>query len=410
MPRKTGALCLATVAAVSCPGAIAQTDLGEQFAAGVRNGSAALDLRYRFEQVDAENFRRDARASTLRSRLTLTSAPVSDFIARLEFDNVSVLGADDYNSTENGQTRYPVVADPEGTEVNQAWLKWQGEAITGTYGRQRITLGRQRFIGARAWRQNEQTYDGLRAVATAGGDKLTLDASYVYNINRPTGPDDGGNPANLGGDNLFLRLNYAPGEGQDFTLFGYDIALDAKPGFPDRQTADLSSRNLGAEYQGKFEHWQLTAAYARQTDTGESSLDYSADYRLVEGGTTLAGIDLMLGWEVLGGGDGVGFQTPLAALHKFNGWADQFSTTPRDGLEDLYLSAATRVGPVSLAAIYHDFKAEDSSADYGTEWDFAATWTLNEQFSVAGHYARFDADGAGYSDVEKLWLIVALKL
>ena len=38
-----------------------------------------------------------------------------------------------------------------------------------------------------------------------------------------------------------------------------------------------------------------------------------------------------LGWEVLGGDEdepGEAFRTPLATLHAFNGWADQFLTTP----------------------------------------------------------------------------------
>ena len=35
-------------------------------------------------------------------------------------------------------------------------------------------------------------------------------------------------------------------------------------------------------------------------------------------------------------------QTPLATLHKFDGWADLFLTTPNKGLQDLYAGAAYR--------------------------------------------------------------------
>ena len=34
-----------------------------------------------------------------------------------------------------------------------------------------------------------------------------------------------------------------------------------------------------------------------------------------------------------------GFTTPLATLHKFQGWADKFLTTPPNGIEDLYVNA-----------------------------------------------------------------------
>ena len=37
-------------------------------------------------------------------------------------------------------------------------------------------------------------------------------------------------------------------------------------------------------------------------------------------------------------------QTPLATLHKFNGWADLFLTTPNAGLEDAYCLELRRTG------------------------------------------------------------------
>ncbi len=49
---------------------------------------------------------------------------------------------------------------------------------------------------------------------------------------------------------------------------------------------------------------------------------------------------LGVGYELLGSDDGVAaFQTPLATLHKFNGFADQFLVTPAGGLQDIYFYA-----------------------------------------------------------------------
>ena len=81
-----------------------------------------------------------------------------------------------------------------------------------------------------------------------------------------------------------------------------------------------------------------------------------------------------LGHEVLGGDNSVGFKTPLATLHKLQGWADKFLTTPEDGIEDLYADATGELGPVKLWACYHDFQAENSSADFGKEIDLVASW------------------------------------
>ena len=65
---------------------------------------------------------------------------------------------------------------------------------------------------------------------------------------------------------------------------------------------------------------------------------------------------------------------------------------------------------MKLAAIYHDFQAEDTSEDYGTEVDLVATWPINKQFSVQAKYASFSADSSRYDDTDKGWITLQLKL
>ena len=162
---------------------------------------------------------------------------------------------------------------------------------------------------------------------------------------------------------------------------------------------------------GKIGPVGLQAAYATQSDAGDSNLDYDADYYKLEGDISFAGLKANLGYEVLGADNGVGFKTPLATLHKFQGWADKFLTTPGDGIEDAYVTVAGKLGPVKLAATYHDFQAESSSTDFGTELDIIATWAINKQFSVQGKYAAFDTDDSSrYQDTDKVWLTLQLKL
>ena len=122
-----------------------------------------VDLRYRYENVDDDAKNRTASANTLRSRLTLATAAWNGVSGLAEVDNVWDFESDNYNSTENGNTQYPVIADPTGTDLNQVWLKYDGGKYDGTLGRQRILHGNQRFVGGVAWRQNEQTYDAFRA-------------------------------------------------------------------------------------------------------------------------------------------------------------------------------------------------------------------------------------------------------
>jgi hypothetical protein len=374
----------------------------------VTEGKVNFDFRYRYEFVDQDGIDKDAGASTLRSRLTYQSAELRGISFLAEFDNVSVIGSERYNSTENGKTQYPVVADPKGTDINQAFIKYTGDSFDGTYGRQRILHDGQRFVGGVAWRQNEQTYDGFRA-DWKPTNTLKLDYSYVYNVNRIFGPDDGANPANLHGNNHFVYVDYAIAEGHKIAGFSYLLDFDSQGAYASGKTVDNSSDTYGVEYTGNFNIVKVHAAYATQSDSGENTRKYDADYYTVDVSGKFAALNLNAGLEVLGAGDGVGFATPLATLHKFQGWADKFLTTPGDGIEDIYVGVSGKIGPVKLKAVYHDFSAEDSSTSYGTELDLVATWVFAKGFSTQLTYANYDADEFA-TDTIKIWFTLQLKI
>jgi hypothetical protein len=375
----------------------------------IKAGTVGLDFRYRFEGVDQDGIDKDAEASTLRSRITAQSGSLHGFSLLGEVDNVTVIGSDKYNSTENGKTQYPVVADPSGTEVNQVYLKYAAESASGIYGRQRINYSNQRFVGGVAWRQNEQTFDGLRANWQIV-DSVSLDYSYTYRVHRVFGPDDGTFPAEWDGDNHFVYVDWKVAEGHNIGVFGYYIDVDSQHDYPAAKTVNNSSESWGLEYVGKLSVLNLRAAWATQQEAGDSELNYDANYYLLEAGGAVAGFGLRAGYEVLAAGDGTGFATPLATLHKFQGWADKFLNTPGDGVEDLYLGIDTTLGPVKLAAIYHNFQAEDSSEDFGDEIDLSATWPVNENFTTELKFAGFSADGDRYTDTNKLWLTLQFRI
>ena len=379
------------------------------FVDAVKGGSVNLDFRYRFEGVDQDGISKNAKASTLRSRISAVTASFHGFTVLGEVDNVSTVGWDDYNSTENGKTQYPVVADPTGTEVNQVYLKYTMDAANGIYGRQRINYSNQRFVGGVAWRQNEQTFDGFRGNWQAL-DNVNLDYSYTYRVHRVFGPDDGSNPAEWDGDNNFLYIDWKVADGHNIGFFGYWIDVDSQHDYPPPKTVNNSSESYGLEYVGKIAMLDVRAAYASQSDDGDSELDYDTEYYLAEVGGSLGGVGIKAGYEVLAADNGVGFATPLATLHKFQGWADKFLSTPGDGVEDLYLGMSGDLGPFKLEAVYHDFQAESSSEDFGDELDLAATWPVNEYFTTQLKGAIFNADGDSYTDTNKVWLTLQLKI
>jgi len=112
-----------------------------------------LELRYRYENVADDALPgRPARASTLRTVLGLETGVWHGLSLRLDAEDVSVVGSDLYNNagaagSGNGVTDRPVVADPDGTAIHQAYLRWQGQRADLRIGRQEVVLGHARFIG-----------------------------------------------------------------------------------------------------------------------------------------------------------------------------------------------------------------------------------------------------------------------
>ena len=359
-----------------------------------------LNFRYRYETVDQDGIDKDAKASTLKTRLTWTSAEFSGFSTLVEVDNVLVVGADDYNDTHNGKTEYPVVADPDDTDLNQLFLKYKSKNFTFTGGRQRILLGNQRFVGGVGWRQNEQTYDGGRFQYKVN-DNVSFDYSYVANVNRIFGPKDGAQPADWEGDFHLANAHWKLAKKHKFSVFAY--LLDNEDNF------SASSNTFGVDYTGDFGPLKASASYAAQTDAGENTNDYSANYYKAEFTTSVQRFKLSAGVEVLGSDNGVGFATPLATLHKFQGFADKFLSTPANGIEDFYITAKTSISDVKLSLTYHDFSASKGSASYGTEIDFAASYKFTKQIGGLLKFASYDADEHA-TDTTKLWAMVTFKL
>ncbi len=78
------------------------------------------------------------------------------------------------------------------------------------------------------------------------------------------------------------------------------------------------------------------ASYATQQETASNPLSFDLDYYLGEINAAHGPYAIGAGVEILEGTGSKGFTTPLATLHKFQGWADKFLTTPADGIDDRY--------------------------------------------------------------------------
>lgn len=388
----------------------------------ISNGSAQLSFRLRSEDVDQDDVNKDATATTLKSRLTLTTASYNGFQAQLEVDDTTELGSVDYNdkATNPGDADDAVVADPEGTEVNQAWVSYTYEDNTLKTGRQRIALDNHRFVGTVGFRQNEQTYDATTFTSKAIADTV-ISLGYISNVNRIFGEDVAIGDHDQ--SSTFLNISYTGLPIGKLTAYHYDI--------DNEDVASFSSKTIGLRLAGKQGIFGYAVEYATQSDANDSTANYDADYTLIEGSVTLAGVTLKVGQEVLGADDADGyFTTPFATLHKFQGWTDTFLGATGlgnidGGIEDTYVSIGTTIAGVKLLAVYHDFEADDSDAalagagvltpggynvtddSYGDEIGFVVAKSFGN-YGLNLKYAEYDADGFG-TDTEKLWLTATAK-
>ncbi len=367
-------------------------------------GQFDLFLRYRFEHVDdGEPGIEDANANTLRTALGYNTGSFYDLGVYLQLEDVRALGRESFNDGgANGVTDHALVVDPEGTEINQANLRYEGLPRTVLrVGRQEIAHREaplHRFVGNVLWRQNWQSFDAFR-ILNLSIPYAALDYAYVWNVNTIFGED---NPlpgrSDFPMDSHLLRAEYtglALGK-----LEAYTYLLD----FDDRVSERFSTATGGLRLegdQGLTPNATLTYAgeFAHQRDYAENSNDIDVNYYLGEVGVSynlgwqLQTVALNVGYEVLEGDGGVdAFQTPLGTNHAFQGWADRFLITPGDGVEDLYVTLKLSAFGAALIAVYHDLNADNEGYDYGHEWDIALERPLGRGFLVGVSYAHYEAD------------------
>ncbi len=375
---------------------VAQCSLAaDTFTEALKGGKASGDIRIRYEQVD--NDVTDSDGLTIRTRIGYKSGDLNGFSAFVEFEDVTdMLGIDDEDS---------LIPDPEVTEIDQAFIQYKSDVATVKFGRQVITLDGHRHVGHVGWRQDRQTFDAVRAMFTPAKG-LSIDLTHIYQRNRIFGE-----AADAESNDYLINVGYKTPVGK---IVGYGYQLDD-------ELRDEQSDTYGVSFVGKTGSDSFKFLYAAEFATQEitdSGVEFDTDYTMAELGFNTSGITAKVGLEILGSDDGLAsFTTPLATLHKFNGWADVFlggtfnPTAMPNGLEDFYVSAATKVGGYKLAAIYHDYSANEGSDDYGSEIDLVVSKSFSKNYYGGIKYAAYSDDGftGAVGDIEKLWVWVGAK-
>ncbi len=411
------ATCLFTFLALSTLGvhAVAQSQpsareskAGGTIIDALTGGKVSLGLRYRIEVVDADNFAKKATASTLRTALGYKTGTYKGFDAFIQMEDVSDIGLGNrYNNKgfdgfSNGVTTRPVVADPDGTDLLQAFVHYKNQGSDVKLGVQEITLDDHRFIGNVGWRQHHQSYDAIRYTNT-DIENLTINYAFISSVNRIF-------RQRVDSAHHLLNAQYKL---KDIgTITGYTYLLK----YRNSAFKNASTDTFGVEFKGAHKmnvKTSLTyeAEFAHQIDEGRNANHVDANYFHFSLGGKYQKYGVQIGWERLEGSAADGqFQTPLATLHAMNGWADMFLSTPTNGLDDIYVKV---FGPLGKKAkwnlTYHDFSSASGGAgDYGTEFDGVITYksSWKQVFGLKG--AFYNSDGFK-TDTSKFWFFTVFK-
>ena len=396
-------LSLISAAILAAPAAFAaDSDL----TSALTNGKLSANLNLRYEGVQQENAAKDANALTLRTRLNYTTGAFKGFSAAVELEN-SVALVDDYKDAIGHGNEYSVVADPDHTELDQAYIAYKDGKLSGKIGRQVITMDNHRFVGHVGWRQDRQTFDAL-TLGYQLNEATKVSYAYLTKRNRIFSDEK-----DVDSKDHLLNMSHKLGSGK---LTGYAYLLE------EDKTGGAEINTYGLRYAGAAELGENKVTYSAEfAQQDNDTADKSANYFAVEAGTKVASVNIKAGYELLGSDNGAyGFATPLATLHKFNGWADTFLATPDQGLQDIYISVAGKLGGGSWKVVAHDFSADESSAtvdDLGSEIDVVYTKEINKTFKAGIKYAAYSAEDAftvnGANkvkvDTDKVWVWLTAK-
>lgn len=407
--RLLGAAIAAAPLALAHPANAAPTRFGDPVpvADGVTI-DPVMDARLRWENVDTPAKGADAVTLRLRGGFEVRHAPSHlSFLAEAE----STLGiVNDYNALPFIPTKakgiYANVADPQNVELNRLQIQYRTKQLGLTVGRQRINLDDQRWVGSVGWRQNEQTFDAVRGEAMLG--PVTLDATYADSQRTVFGNDAGPRTAY---DGKFTFLGAGVKAGPVMVKgFAYLLDYDTAEQVPALTALLADTQTYGVRATaglplGKPVKLALAASYARQSNWKDNPAHYGVDYLAGEASLAAKGWTLTGGYEKLGSDNGFAVQTPMATLHKFNGWADLFLTTPAAGLEDVYVglgASCVRFSGLSAGVTWHSYHSDVGHVAYGTEWD-ASVGVKVRKVGLLAKFSDYQAKGFG-TDTRKVWL------
>jgi len=366
-------------------------------------GQFKVNLRYRYEMADVAGGNETAHANTLRLRLGYLTPKFHGLQGYAEYEGNLAMQKDYFAPKSNwkGDPTRDVVADPQTSELNQLWVSYKGIPDTEIKaGRQRIKIDDDRFIGNVGWRQMEQTYDGV-IVTNKSIENLTLKAGYIGQVQNIWSQEDAVQLP-------FANVNYKFKDIASVTGYGYWYS-DYEEGQAGKSAQTYGLAVTGSPKITKDIKLHYRAEYGFQTGYANNPGSFTLGRYSLMAGASFMGLTAKAAVEELGANGTQAFQTPFGTNHKFQGWADVFLVTPKDGVRDVNATLSAKPLGIKMAFVYHNFQSVTNSINYGNEYDFLITKKFGKHYQILAKYAYYDADETAVGntknkDVNKFWL------
>jgi len=390
----------------------------------VHASEPTVDFGLRTRWETAEFGDTQAHALTLKGRVNINYSISANVTTFLQVDHVSSFNADKYSDVVL-ITEKQIIADPANTELNQFFIKNSYKETDITLGRQRLVLGEQRFVGDVGFRQNDQTYDGIllnKSLFSAS----TLKFAYLNNVNRIFGNEAG--PHLLTMDTRFAALNGLRPVGQlgNHHIDGAIVHLNVNEwdhmelslftiSIHNFHAYALSNQTSGVNlgYRNKFGDIKTKASIEVASQNQQAVNTSGISYLKISATVEVKSIEFGLRHELLAEKEGVAFITPLATLHKFQGWADQFLSTPKAGLRDNSIHAKWTKRPWIIDVRYHQFNTDLGNTSIAEELDIDIIYKHSRDQEIKLRVALFDVDvnqTIKTKDVQKVFLMYSYKI
>ena len=387
-------------------------------------------LRPRFEYADypdSSDFSEPGKAFTNRTSISFKANKTLNFdwlSSYMQVRSVNNFGYTNYSNSE-AVNQYGEIDDPQQARLTGAYFDLHFSPYDSLkLGRQTLEIDDQRFIGSFNFRQMGQQFDSINAQFNYK-NKYSAMLNYIWGYssykNQSTAYDM---------NSLLFHANAKLFSPLQIGAYAYLISNIHEDNSTNKDSVYLGSDTYGLRIKGEYQFlkkfklsYRAEGAVQKDPSLKYGSIDkdllrsLNSDFYHANISFEFYGFGLLADYQYLGNAKDSdnedGFNTPLASLHEFQGYADAFLTTTngsgcgivanKNGLIDMNLSLfySHNIWGVILLT-YHDFSSIDEytdaavggdmTNDLGTEIDFKYTLnipkTKNLELLVKGAFTK----------------------